>query len=262
MRKRALAVGILAGALAASAAMSALAAQMTAETAKETALKHAGVKADDVAYIKAELEREDGRQVYDVEFLTKDYKEYDYELDAEKGTILHYDSEAERSFYKDIPQEKRRAEVSLDKAKEIALQHAGKAAKDVTFTKTVLEKDDGQQTYDVEFYTKDKSGWKEFDYEISAYTGEVLSYDLDAESFGPASGSRQKAGLSAAEAKQKALDKAGLKEADVRSFEIEQDYDDGRRVYEGSFESGRTEYEFEIDAATGNFLSWEAETDD
>lgn len=262
MRKRVIATGVLAGALAVSAAMSAMAAQITADKAKETALQHAGVKAEDVAYIKAKLDRENGKKVYDVEFLTKDYREYDYELDAENGKILQYDYEAERSFYADIPEKDRKADVTLEQAKKIALQHAGVKAENVTFVKAEADRDDGRKSYDVEFYTKDGNGWKEYDYEISAYTGEVLSYDADAESYGKASGSSQTAGLSAEDAKKKAFDKAGLKESDVSYVNLEQDYDDGRSVYEGSFRSGRNEYEFEIDAATGNFLSWESDIED
>ena len=39
--------------------------------------------------------------------------------------------------------------------------------------------------------------------------------------------------------------------------EIERDYDDGWLKYEGSIWYGGYEYEFEIDAATGNLLKWE-----
>ena len=40
------------------------------------------VKKDDILYISLELDYEDGRKVYEVEFYTKDYREYDYEISA------------------------------------------------------------------------------------------------------------------------------------------------------------------------------------
>ena len=63
------------------------------------------------------------------------------------------------------------------KAKEIALSHAGLNTAQVTFLRAVLDYDDGRAEYDVEFW----SGSKEYDYEIDAATGAVLSYDGDRE---------------------------------------------------------------------------------
>ena len=48
---------------------------------------------------------------------------------------------------------------------------------------------------------------------------------------------------------------AGATEADI--YGLESEYDDGRLEYEGSIYFGGYEYEFEIDAATGNILAWE-----
>ena len=60
--------------------------------AKEIALAHAGVSAGEAMEMKAELDREDGRQQYEVEFKTGGY-EYDYEIDALTGVILAWDKE-------------------------------------------------------------------------------------------------------------------------------------------------------------------------
>lgn len=40
-------------------------------------------------------------------------------------------------------------------------------------------------------------------------------------------------------------------------YEFEKDYDDGRIEYEGSIYYNGYEYEFEVDGATGNILTWE-----
>ncbi len=78
---------------------------------------------------------------------------------------------------KQTPKKKKPAKnyISVDKAKEAALKHAGLAATAVTFTKAKLDKDDGKVKYEVEFY----SGQKEYEYEIDAHTGKVLESSVD-----------------------------------------------------------------------------------
>ena len=46
---------------------------ITAEQAKQKALAHAGLQSSQVSFVRAHLDWENGRQVYDVEFYTKDY---------------------------------------------------------------------------------------------------------------------------------------------------------------------------------------------
>lgn len=67
--------------------------------------------------------------------------------------------------------------------------------------------------------------------------------------------------VSLEQAQQLALQKAGLSDSEVTWKKLEQDEDDGRIIYELEFISGRTEYDCEIDAATGNFLKFEQEQD-
>ena len=45
----------------------------------------------------------------------------------------------------------------------------------------------------------------------------------------------------------------------VNSIYIKEDYDDGRYLYEGEAFFEQTEYEFEIDPFSGNFLEWSVE---
>ena len=44
--------------------------------------------------------------------------------------------------------------------------------------------------------------------------------------------------------------------------ELKLERDDGRTVYEGEMRSGRTDYEFTIDAYTGAVLEYDMEQDD
>lgn len=63
--------------------------------------------------------------------------------------------------------------------------------------------------------------------------------------------------LSSEEALEIALNQAGLTAEQVTHLKTEFEYDDGRPQYEVSFREGPWEYEFEIDAGTGEILSWE-----
>ena len=65
--------------------------------------------------------------------------------------------------------------ISLDKAKEIALSHAGLSADQVTFVQVNMDFDDGIQKYEIEFYYN----YREYSYEIDANTGNILSYEQD-----------------------------------------------------------------------------------
>lgn len=153
------------------------------------------------------------------------------------------------------------ASITEEQAKEIAANHAGVAVADLTFHSVSLEEDDGRRVYDVEFY----SGSTEYDYEIDAATGDILSYDNDVENFSiPQQQSAQNAQGAATgsyigddAAKAAALQRAGLTEDQVRWEKCELDEDDGRFSYELEFSSGQHEYECEVEAFTGEILNFE-----
>lgn len=65
-----------------------------------------------------------------------------------------------------------------------------------------------------------------------------------------------------AKAREIALEHAGLAEADVTFVKVRLDRDDGRLDYDVDFYSGNTEYNYEIDAATGEIVSFDSEIDD
>ncbi len=65
-----------------------------------------------------------------------------------------------------------------------------------------------------------------------------------------------------AKAREIALEHAGLAEADVTFVKVRLDRDDGRLDYDVDFYSGNTEYDYEIDAATGEIVSFDSEIDD
>lgn len=152
------------------------------------------------------------------------------------------------------------ASITEEQAKEIAANHAGVAVADLTFHSVSLEEDDGRRVYDVEFY----SGSTEYDYEIDAATGDILSYDNDVENFSiPQQSAQNPQGAATGSyigddaAKAAALQRAGLTEDQVRWEKCELDEDDGRFSYELEFSSGQHEYECEVEAFTGEILNFE-----
>ena len=152
------------------------------------------------------------------------------------------------------------ASITEEQAKEIAASHAGVAVADLTFHSVSLEEDDGRRVYDVEFY----SGSTEYDYEIDAATGDILSYDNDVENFSiPQQSAQNPQGAATGSyigedaAKAAALQRAGLTEDQVRWEKCELDEDDGRFSYELEFSSGQHEYECEVEAFTGEIVKFE-----
>ena len=151
--------------------------------------------------------------------------------------------------------------ISLDKAKEIALSHAGLSADQVTFVKVNMDFDDGIQKYDIKFYCNGQ----EYDYEINSSNGQIVQFDYDMENnYIPnnnttnyQSNVNTTANISVERAKEIALSHAGLASNQVTFQRIELDFDNGIQKYEIEFYYNYREYSYEIDANTGNILSYE-----
>ncbi len=143
--------------------------------------------------------------------------------------------------------------IPENEAKSIALKDAGITEDQTSGIRVKLERDDGVQQYEVEFYAGDK----EYDYEIDAVTGNILNKDMDIEDDFQKSGASD-ASISEDEARKIALNEvSGAGENDIR---IHQDKDDGRTIYEGTIVYKERKYEFEIDANSGKILEWEEES--
>lgn len=143
------------------------------ERAKSIALAHAGLTSGQVTFVKAKLEFDDGRWEYEIEFISGNYQEYDYEIDARTGAILKYDYEVES--WAPPSQNTNGTQIGIERAKSIALNHAGLSASQVRFVKARLDFDDGRWEYEIEFI----SGAWEYEFEIDAYSGAILSYERD-----------------------------------------------------------------------------------
>lgn len=145
------------------------------EQAKAAALTDAGLAESDVTFLKVKLDTDDRIQVYEIEFYTSDM-EYDYEIYAADGTVKEKNTEAFRIETNDSAGANSSDQyIGVDRAKEIALNHAGLTEAEVQFSKAKLENDDGTVEYDVSFYY----GNTEYEYTIHAVSGEILEYDYD-----------------------------------------------------------------------------------
>ena len=278
--------------------------QIGVEAAKQIAFAHAKVALKDVTFIKAELDTEDGRAVYEVEFYSGNV-EYDYDIDALSGEIISNDFDIEdysipaqsaaAPQQTEVSQQTAAApaptapaantpsgDIGIERAKQIALSHAGLSQGSVSFVKAELDHEDGVKVYDIEFY----SGNVEYDYGINAATGAIISVDRDIENYSiptaapapaptpaptaaptptptaapaptqPAAPST----ISAERAKQIALSHAGVGGASFTKVEL--DTDDGVAVYEIEFKVDNVEYDYEINAVSGAIISSKSEVDD
>lgn len=145
-----------------------------AEKAKEIALQHAGVSASNAVFVKAEREYDDGRLTYDVDFYAGN-KEYDYEILAADGTILSYDADIEGYRIPSSTSSSSSGYIGVERAKEIALQHAGLSSSGVNFVKAEFDHDDGRAEYEIEFH----HNFREYEYTIDAASGTILEAERD-----------------------------------------------------------------------------------
>ena len=155
------------------------------EAALSAALKHAGVSADKASHISVKLDADEDGAEYDVEFKSNG-KEYDYEINARTGAVIKFENEKDDDYSNDKNETVKPTQpatsttenkkvISTEKAKEAALKHAGVSASQIRDYSVELDNDHGVVKYDVEF----KAGQWEYDYEINAYTGAVISVDKD-----------------------------------------------------------------------------------
>ena len=143
---------------------------ITEDQAREIALADAGLTAEEVTFLKTQLDRDDGRLVYDVEFYTADYTEYDYEIDAADGTVLSSDFDAEGYT---APAEGSTA-ITADQAKEIALAEVPGATVDDIY-EFELDRDDGRLEYEGAIWYDGT----EYEFTIDGYSGAIRSWEAD-----------------------------------------------------------------------------------
>ena len=253
--------------------------------AENLAFQAAGITADQATLLNTRTENEDGVEVYDVEF-TANGLEYEFHLSVADGTILKSKWEADDAKILELAQFQTSDSVWIGEEQALtnALADASLAQADVTVTENKFDTDDLLKVYDITFFTTDA----EYDYEIDALSGEICAKNVEyrsgtqaaekkseekaekksekdsekAQSTTETPADESSSYIGVDRAKSIALNHAGLSESNVNFSKAKLEKDDGKRVYEIEFHVGNTEYEYEIDAKTGDILESDKDYDD
>ena len=167
--------------------------------------------------------------------------------------------------------------IGMDKGVAVALDDAGFTAEEVTGLKAHYDSEDGIAVYEVDF----TAGGFEYDYSIKASDGTILeaqrekinvtdtvnntagtaNESTNAANSGTTQGTTSSDSSSTGnpsskyigvdKAKSIALKNAGISASSATFTKAKLDKEDGVAVYEVEFYSGDTEYEYEINAASG-----------
>ena len=146
--------------------------------------------------------------------------------------------------------------VGDEAAKEAAFRHAGVDAGKASKVKCELDWEEGMMVYEVDF---DAEGL-EYEYEINAETGEIVRFEK--EKADRKVSASEPGNIGEEEAKKAALDHAGVKESDVLYCSCEPDRERGIAVYDIEFVANGYEYDYDVNAATGEIVKYGREKDD
>ena len=173
--------------------------------------------------------------------------------------------------------------IKKNQAIEIALNDSKLNLDDVIITKSCLDVDDGIQEYEIEFL----KGNTEYDYDINAKTGEIISsgHEIEDDVY-IASKTQQAASKTAKEKATKATKKtvkktvkktseitekealdiaikdAGISKKDITYTEVHKDSDDGVTKYEVEIHVGQKEYSYDINVKNGSIIESDVDIDD
>ena len=197
---------------------------------------------------------ENGRVVYDGT-LHENTKKYEFEIDSVSGEFVKWEEKVISQTSSSLPAGgsiSPENTISEDEVRNLVLARVP----DGTITKMVLEYDDGRTVYEGELY----KGAVEYEFEIDAATGQFLSWEEDDRTGLPAITGSTSGSSTVSIDEQKARELALERVPGGTVTWIQLEYERGRTLYEGKLLKDQVEYEFEIDAATGQFVKWEEET--
>ncbi len=162
--------------------------------------------------------------------------------------------------------------ITKDDALTKALDDAQLAKEAIDRLKIEIDYDGDRRAmvYEIEFI----SGEKKYEYEVNANTGDIVDREIDIikndderddsrddDRKEEQSGKNEKL-LSREEALEKVYADAGVKASDVRRPEMELEREGKKDIYEIEFKYGGKEYEYKVDAQTGEILDKDIEKDD
>ena len=196
--------------------------KITLDEAKKIALNHANLTSKEVSFINAEADMDNGVEFYDIEFYNNN-KEYDYEISAADGKIIEYDYDVEG--YGES------TNVSNNNSSNTNKQNTTTTNKNTSST----NKQNNNKTNNNAVYTN----------KPNTNTNSNTSSNK----------------ISADKAKKIALNHANLTSSQVSYVQVEADFDDYTPSYDVEFYHNNVEYSYEINANTGNIISFEKDID-
>ena len=218
--------------------------------AKRVALQDAGLEEADVSALRARLDFDDGRFQYEVDFYC-DGVEYDYAIQAGDGDIISRDIEGGGNAY-------RRNEAAPQQENPVVPQQESPAAPSQENPAVLQQESSVAPSQENPVVSPQESSVAPR--QETAPVAETAAQPTDPLTDNGA-GQTKDAYIGADLAKQIALDHAQLNEGDVRFIKAELDYDDGRMEYEVEFYLGRTEYDYTINAVSGDILKYDVDRD-
>ena len=252
---------------------------------KKSVEKHLGFT--ELQYESITLKNENRITYYEVK-VNHNGVRYELTVDATTGSILGTEIENPSSSQQTLTTKQgTQAQVSIteERAKAITSEHTKK--NNLTYTRIELSQDDdyaGALTYEIEA----EADGIEYDLDINANTGQILKFEqksmtetgqqassastaqaaqpAEQQTTAPAPAPAQQAQaatLSQASVKQIVASRTGVSNLFYKKLHLTRDDDYGYRpVYEVEAYAGNTEYDLEIDATTGQILSYSVDNDD
>ena len=243
--------------------------------AEDIALKDAGIDYSQARIHRTEFDFDNGQYLYDVEFSSNGV-EYDYRIKASDGTILWRDSEPMDGYAANVngnqtqgqaqqpSAEQQQAQETLAQAQE-TLAQAQEAQKQAEAAQKQAQEAAAQaQQQQKQAQEAQKQAEAAQKQQQPAAQSAPQQPAAAAAQPQPAPQQQQPAQntsyISVDQAKNIALGQAGLSASGVNFGKTKLENDDGRAEYEIEFYSGTTEYDYTIDAVTGNVLEYDVDS--
>ena len=144
------------------------------DKAKSIAFKAAGAKESKIKKLEVEFDADNGRLTYEIDFMYNN-KEYEYDIDAVSGKIIHKEIDIDEDTNKSSSHTK--TYIGKDLVKTLVFKDAGVTADKVRELEIEFDKDNKTYVYEVEF----KAGNKEYSYEVNAKSGKILDKEVETE---------------------------------------------------------------------------------
>ena len=146
--------------------------------------------------------------------------------------------------------------VTAAQAESMALSAQGLTKADVSYITSEAEREDGKTVYEVKFV---KDGVL-FDVKIDAATGSLISVDTENAGNVGSSAIPDVSGTIGAEAAlNAALAHAGV--TDPYNSDVDYEYEGGKAIFDVEFEKDGYEYDYVVDALSGEIIRFEKERD-